>query len=117
MYTNNIHGFMDLINRDLTLLDRALWFFVVLAFLALASVLTWDTWAQWRKNQVTMFTIFIHNLHLGGDHSEGHSQASHRLALSCCHHMCLWVAHGQCREKARGKLLQVETKEQQKWGK
>ena len=51
--------------RELNLLDRFLWFLVVLAFLALASVLTWDTWTQWQKNQVKdMPIVFVHHLHL-----------------------------------------------------
>ena len=51
---------------------------------------------------------------LGGDHVEEHGQAGHRPILPRRHHLFLWVAHGQCGEKAHGKLLQVETKEQQK---
>ena len=87
------HGHINI--RELTLLDRTLWFLVVLAFLALASVLTWDTWTQWQKNQVKdMLMVFIHHLHLGCDHSKGHGQANHRLALSRHHHLCLWTTHG-----------------------
>ena len=51
----NNHGLIMI--RELTLLDRLLWFLVVLAFLALASVLTWDTWTQWQKNQVKNMPI------------------------------------------------------------
>ena len=81
--------------RELTLLDRLLWFLVVLAFLALASVLTWDTWTQWQKNQVKdMPIVFIHHLHLGGDHSKGHGQAGHRLAFSRHNYLCFWTTHG-----------------------
>ena len=81
--------------RELTLLDRFLWCLVVLAFLALASVLTWDTWTQWQKNQVKdMLIVFIHHLHLGCDHSKGHGQANHRLALSRNNYLCLWTTYG-----------------------
>ena len=97
--------------RELTLLDRLLWFLVVLAFLALASVLTWDTWTQWQENQVKqMFMILIFHPFVGGDHFEGHSQAGHRLALSRHHHLCLWTTHGQCAEKVERQLLEVESK-------
>ena len=94
------------------MLDRALWFFVVLAFLALASVLTWDTWTQWQKNQVRqMSMILILHHFVGGDHSKGHGQASYRLALSRHNYLCLWTTHGQCAEKVEGQLPEVESRE------
>ena len=54
-YIWNNHVIINI--RELNLLDRFLWFLVVLAFLALASVLTWDTWTQWQKNQVKNMPI------------------------------------------------------------
>ena len=87
------HGHVNI--RELTLLGRFLWFLVVLAFLALASVLTWDTWTQWQKNQVNqMSMILILRPFVGGDHSKGHGQANHRLALSRHNYLCLWTTHG-----------------------
>ena len=98
--------------RELNLLDRFLWCLVVLAFLALASVLTWDTWTQWQKNQVKdMPRVFIHHLHLGGDHSKGHDQAGHRLTFSRHNYLCFWTTHGQCAKKVEGQLPEMESRE------
>ena len=95
--------------RELNLLDRLLWFLVVLAFLALASVLTWVTWTQWQKNQVRQMSLILILHHfVGGDHSKGHGQAGHRLALSLHNYLCLWTAHGQCAEKTDKEFRQVE---------
>ena len=39
-------------HRELNLVDRFLWTVVVLFFLVLATVLTWNTWTQWQDQQV-----------------------------------------------------------------
>ena len=48
----SIHGIGYVFDRNLNLLDRLLWLVFVLAFLGLATGLTWNTWTQWREEQV-----------------------------------------------------------------
>ena len=51
----SIHGVAYAFDRDLGLVDRLLWIFVVLAFLFLAGFFTTNSWIQWREEQVTGF--------------------------------------------------------------
>ena len=48
----SIHGIGYVFDRNLNILDRLLWLVLVLAFLGLATGLTWNTWTQWREEQV-----------------------------------------------------------------
>ena len=49
---SSIHGIGYVFDRDLNIVDRLLWLFLVLAFAAVAAALTWNFWAQWRDEQV-----------------------------------------------------------------
>ena len=52
---SSIHGISYLFDLDLGIADRLLWFFLVLAFAAVAAALTWNLWIQWRNEQVIAF--------------------------------------------------------------
>ena len=47
-----IHGISYVFDRGLRIADRVLWGLVVLSFLSLAFYLTWNSWTQWRDEQV-----------------------------------------------------------------
>ena len=47
-----IHGIGYIFDRDLSVCDRAFWVCVVVTFLASAAYLSYNTWTQWRENQV-----------------------------------------------------------------
>ena len=49
---SSIHGIGYVFNKELGHCDRLLWLLVTLAFLGLAILLTWNTWTQWREEQV-----------------------------------------------------------------
>ena len=49
---SSIHGIGYVFDRQLGFLDRLLWLLVTVAFLGLAIALTWNTWTQWRGQQV-----------------------------------------------------------------
>ena len=49
---SSIHGIGYVFDRDLNIVDRLLWLFVVIALLGGAAVFTWDFWSQWRDEQV-----------------------------------------------------------------
>ena len=51
----SIHGVAYAFDRDLGLVDRVLWIFVVFAFLLLATFFTSNIWIQWREEQVAAF--------------------------------------------------------------
>ena len=55
---SSIHGIGYIFDKGLSLVDRLLWLFVVLAFLGVAAALTWNFWSQWRNEQVTK-DIFV----------------------------------------------------------
>ena len=55
---SSIHGIGYIFDKELSLVDRLLWLFVVLAFLGVAAALTWNFWSQWRNEQVTK-DIFV----------------------------------------------------------
>ena len=47
-----IHGIGYISDGRLVPIDRLLWTLLVLAFLALATALTWNSWTQWQEQQV-----------------------------------------------------------------
>ena len=49
---SSIHGIGYVFDRDLNIVDRFLWLFLVLTFSGVAAVLTWNFWTQWRNEQV-----------------------------------------------------------------
>ena len=49
----SIHGVAYVFDRSHGLVDRVLWFLVVLGFVALASYFTINSWNQWRDEQVS----------------------------------------------------------------
>ena len=55
---SSIHGMGYIFDKELSLVDRLLWLFFVLAFLGVAAALTWNFWSQWRHEQVTK-DIFV----------------------------------------------------------
>ena len=48
----SIHGIAYVFDRGLWIADRLLWAVVVCCFLGLAFYLTWNSWTQWRDEQV-----------------------------------------------------------------
>ena len=51
---SSIHGISYIFDKELSIVDRLLWLFMVLAFLGVAAALTWNLWSQWRNEQVIM---------------------------------------------------------------
>ena len=49
---SSIHGIGYIFDKELSIVDRVLWLFMVLAFLGVAAALTWNFWSQWRNEQV-----------------------------------------------------------------
>ena len=49
---SSIHGIGYIFDKELSKVDRVLWLFMVLAFLGVATALTWNFWSQWRNEQV-----------------------------------------------------------------
>ena len=49
---SSIHGIGYIFDRELNIVDRFLWLFVVLSFAGVAAALTWNFWSQWRNEQV-----------------------------------------------------------------
>ena len=58
---SSIHGIGYIFDKGLSLVDRLLWLFFVLAFLGVAAALTWNFWSQWRNEQVTK-DIFVRHI-------------------------------------------------------
>ena len=56
----SIHGVGYVFDKEAGHLDRVLWLLVTFAFLGLAVSLTWNTWTQWRDEQVVTFKILRH---------------------------------------------------------
>ena len=50
----SIQGISYVFDRSLWIADRLLWAVVVISFLGLAGYLTWNSWTQWRDEQVTV---------------------------------------------------------------
>ena len=59
---SSIHGISYVFDRDLNIVDRLLWLFLVIALLGGAAMFTWDFWSQWRDEQVINYTkqIYLH---------------------------------------------------------
>ena len=55
---SSIHGISYIFDRELKIVDRFLWLFVVLSFAGVAAALTWDFWTQWRNEQVIKPIVF-----------------------------------------------------------
>ena len=51
---SSIHGIGYIFDRELNIVDRFLWLFVVLSFIGVATALIWNFWTQWRNEQVTL---------------------------------------------------------------
>ena len=49
----SIHGVAYVFDKSRGLVDRVLWFLVVISFVALASYFTVKSWSQWRDEQVS----------------------------------------------------------------
>ena len=49
---SSIHGIGYIFDRELNIVDRLLWLFLVLAFSGVAAALTWNFWTQWQNEQV-----------------------------------------------------------------
>ena len=47
-----MHGISYIFDRDLGIVDRLLWLFLVIAFASVAAALTWNLWIQWRNERV-----------------------------------------------------------------
>ena len=43
---SSIHGIGYVFDRDINIVDRLLWLFVVIAFIGGAAMLTWNFWSQ-----------------------------------------------------------------------
>ena len=53
-----IHGINYIFDKKFNLAERVFWLLLVLSFFVLATYLTWNTWTQWREEQmVTMMII------------------------------------------------------------
>ena len=52
---SSIHGIGYVFDRDLNLVDRLLWLFVVLGLLLTAGIFTGNFWSQWKDEQVNIF--------------------------------------------------------------
>ena len=49
---SSIHGIGYIFDKELSIVDRVLWLFMVLAFLGVTAAFTWNFWSQWRNEQV-----------------------------------------------------------------
>ena len=58
---SSIHGIGYIFDRELNIVDRLLWLFVVLSFAGVATALTWNFWTQWRNEQVIMIGLLGYN--------------------------------------------------------
>ena len=73
---SSIHGIGYVFDRDINIVDRLLWLFVVIAFIGGAAMLTWNFWSQWRDEQVGDSPHLTVACELVGcDDPEGHKQA------------------------------------------
>ena len=57
---SSIHGIGYIFDRELNIVDRFLWLFVVLSFAGVAAALTWNFWTQWRNEQVIKTIVFCY---------------------------------------------------------
>ena len=56
---SSIHGIGYVFDKDLNIIDRLLWFFLVLVFSGVAAALTLNFWTQWRNEQVIKKNSFF----------------------------------------------------------
>ena len=56
---SSIHGIGYVFDKDLNIIDRLLWFFLVLVFSGVAAALTLNFWTQWRNEQVIKTDSFF----------------------------------------------------------
>ena len=56
---SSIHGIGYVFDKDLNIIDRLLWFFLVLVFSGVAAALTLNFWTQWRNEQVIKSNSFF----------------------------------------------------------
>ena len=61
---SSIHGIGYVFDRNLNIVDRLLWLFLVLVFAGVAAALTWNFWVQWRNEQVIKTKELPVNLHI-----------------------------------------------------
>ena len=54
---SSIHGISYIFDKDLSLVDRLLWLFLVLVFFGVAVAMTWNFWSQWRNGQVMFLDV------------------------------------------------------------
>ena len=64
----SIHGVGYVFDKEAGHLDRVLWLIVTFVFLGLAVSLTWNTWTQWRDEQVVTFKFLRHCNTSGVEH-------------------------------------------------
>ena len=57
-----IHGINYIFDKKLKLAERVFWLLLVLSFFVLATYLTWNTWTQWREEQVVTMMIITTTL-------------------------------------------------------
>ena len=54
-----IHGINYIFDKKFKLAERVFWLLLVLSFFVLATYLTWNTWTQWREEQVVTMMMMI----------------------------------------------------------
>ena len=57
-----IHGINYIFDKKFNLAERVFWLLLVLSFFVLATYLTWNTWTQWREEQVVTMMIITTTL-------------------------------------------------------
>ena len=57
-----IHGINYIFDKKFKLAERVFWLLLVLFFFVLATYLTWNTWTQWREEQVVTMMIITTTL-------------------------------------------------------
>ena len=56
---STIHGIGYIFDKKFRWVERLFWLLVVLAFLGLAFNLVWNTWTQWREEQVVSSSLMM----------------------------------------------------------
>ena len=56
---SSIHGVSYIFDKELSIVDRLLWLFLVLVFFGVAIAMTWNFWSQWRNEQVMFLDVFM----------------------------------------------------------
>ena len=52
-----MYGISYAFDRELHVVDRLLWLFLVLVFFGVAVAMTWNFWSQWRNEQVMFLDV------------------------------------------------------------